>query len=63
MQVNQKGEPIEETYLLPFGDSSSMTLEELREALALVCDHLQVNIYRTNATKSGNVEIELRAEL
>jgi hypothetical protein len=61
MQTNQRGEPIQETYLLPYG-ADKMDEDELREALALLCDHLKVSIWRTNATKSGVPELELRKD-
>ena len=50
-----------EEYLLPHG-YLSMDSKELREALALLCEHLGVSIYRTNATSSGFSELELRKD-
>jgi len=61
MQTNQRGEPIEETYLYPHG-VKVLTVDELSEAIALLCEHLGVSIWRTNATQSGWPELELRKE-
>lgn len=43
---------------LPYGIQP--TDEERDTAIALLCEHLGVEVWRTNKTKHGNVEIELR---
>ena len=58
MQVNQQGKPIEEEYVL-FED---LTLEERKAAVSLLFKHLHLDIFRTNSTKHGNVELQLRPE-
>lgn len=57
--VNPRGKPVETTVLLPYG-SEHLSPEELHEALNLLCEHLGIKIIRTNATKQGNTEIQLK---
>lgn len=57
MRVNQRGEPIEETFLIFPADFDQ---EDLATAVLLLADHLGVEFWRTNRTKHGNTEIDLR---
>lgn len=60
-RVNQKGEEIvEETLFQPW--SVPATDEERDAAITLLCEHLNVRIVRTNATKHGNTELVLRED-
>ena len=58
-QVNQRGDPVEETLMFPCW-SDSATTKERDEAISLILEHLGMEIVRTNATKHGNVKLELR---
>lgn len=62
MQVNQAGHPIEEEQLfVHMGYSlSEITDQDRNDAIALLCQHLGVQIVHTNATKHGNFELVLR---
>lgn len=40
--------------------NSSPTNDERDEAIGLLCERLGVEIYRTNKTKHGDVEVKLR---
>jgi hypothetical protein len=57
--TNTNGDPVREEYLCSPQD---FTREELVEAVLLLCGHLNVSLWRTNATKHGGVELELRKE-
>jgi len=63
MRVNQNGDRIEEEHLfahigqIPYGDVSD---QDRDDAIALLCDHLGVDIIRTNATKHSRAELVLR---
>lgn len=59
MQVNQLGEEIEETALFEIW-SDPATDAERDKAISLILCHLNCAIVRTNATKHGTTEIELR---
>ncbi len=57
--VNQKDEAVEETQLFrPWSDTA--TDAERDEVIGLLLEHFRLEAWRTNATKHGNVEIELR---
>ena len=56
-QVNQRGEPIHEDWI---GTPDNFVPGEAERALLLLIDHLGLSLYRTNATKHGNVELVLR---
>lgn len=58
MMVNQNGEPVQENFLYP-GD---LREGELEQALFLLLRHLNIDLVRTNATKHGNVELDLRRD-
>jgi len=58
MMVNQRGEPVQEDYLYP-GDLRD---GELEQALFMLLQHLNLDLVRTNATKHGNVELDLRRD-
>jgi hypothetical protein len=52
---------VEERQLFPYvGHHDSFTPHECSDAIALLCDHLGVEIWVTNATKHGYVETVLR---
>lgn len=55
MQVNQQDKPVE-TNAVSFAD---LTLEERKHAVNELFEYLNLYIVRTNATKSGNVEIQV----
>lgn len=58
MNVNQRGEEVEETVLSPYwGD---MTGDEAKTLLMLLLDRLGLEAVRTNATKHGATEVILR---
>lgn len=60
MRVNQAGHPIEETQLFAYpGDDSPVPDQEIRESIRLLCEHLGVELWRTNKGY-GSPEIELR---
>lgn len=58
MIVNQQGKPVQEDFL---GTWSDLSHAELQELLFLVIAHLNLAAYRTNATKHGTTELELRS--
>lgn len=58
MQANQRGEPIVENQL--FCDNREHTDEQRNGAIALLCEYLGVAIVETNATESGNLQLQLR---
>lgn len=60
MQVNQDGEDV--VVDLMFQAWGSATNEERDEAIRLICEHLKVHIVRTNATKGGRTELQLRKD-
>lgn len=62
MKVNQRDEPIEETTLFGGAWCDPATDAERDEAIALILRHLGCTIVRTNATKHGNTELELRKD-
>jgi hypothetical protein len=62
-QVNQYGEPIHEEQL--FAHIGQLTCTEItdqdrNDAIALILQHLGLEIIATNATKHGNTELMLR---
>lgn len=61
MYLNQAGQPVVEELLYAHGMTFEPATEEERDkAIALVCQHLGVEIVRTNATKPGTTEVVLR---
>ncbi|OOV05785.1 hypothetical protein RF819_02835 [Rhodoferax fermentans] len=61
MQVNQRGEPVVEEHLFRYGIRSA-TDDERDTAIVLILEHLGLVIVKTNATKHGTTELELRKE-
>lgn len=59
MDVNQRGDPISETQIFP-SYGTEVDTEDLHEALNMLCEHLGVAIVRTNATKHGHSQLQLR---
>lgn len=60
MRLNQAGAPIKEEYISEYGQ---LNVRENRELLFMLIEHLNLAIWRTNATKHGNTEIQLRSTL
>lgn len=60
MLVNQNDEPIKEWTLFSAGDFKNDT--EVANAVLLLANHLGMRFVRTNATKHGHQELELRKE-
>lgn len=62
MRVNQNGEQLEESTLYASwaAGTHDRSDEERDTAICLLCEHLGVEIVRTNATKHGNTELILR---
>ena len=58
MHVNQQGQPIHEQEI----SFSMLTLEERKVAVDLLFKHLGLEIIRTNATKNGVFELQVRVE-
>jgi hypothetical protein len=54
--VNQRGEPVVETIL----DSAALDEADLREVVGMLLDYFHLEVVQTNATKHGNVALELR---
>lgn len=60
-RINQAGEPVQEEQLFVFaGDNHSLTFADLHDAIALLSQHMEVEIWRTNATKHGITELVLK---
>lgn len=59
--VNQNGDAIDETPLFRIW-SDPATDEERDQAIALILGHLGMQVVRTNATKHGNTELEIRPD-
>jgi hypothetical protein len=58
--VNQQGKPIEEQTIFPtWGYERSQ--EDITKTISLLCEHLNIEIVHTNATKHGNYEYQLRS--
>ena len=60
MSTNHNGDPVEETELFVAWSERS-TNEERDTTIGLILQHLNLKAIRTNATKHGNTEIQLRA--
>lgn len=58
MKTNQRGEEVQEETLWP----GQLNVGELEEAVFMLLARLNLDLVRTNATKHGNVELELRAQ-
>lgn len=61
MRVNQNSEPVEEVRMFA-GWTEPATDNERDQAINLILQHLNCHIVRTNATKHGSIELELRAD-
>jgi hypothetical protein len=61
MIVNQNGDEVVETYLFSYSYEIATNYER-DEAIRLILQHLKCTIVRTNATKHGNTELELRKD-
>lgn len=62
-RTNQRGEEVKEEILFSGGlvcDWFEITPKDRDQAIALLCERLGVEIYRTNATKRGYTEVLLR---
>jgi hypothetical protein len=59
--TNQNGDPVVEETLFEYW-SIQATPKEQDRAIGLILNHLGMQIVRTNATKHGTVELELRRE-
>lgn len=59
-RTNQAGLPVQEDTII-FG-WDSVTDQERDEAIKLILTHLKMKVVRTNATKHGTTEIELRSD-
>ncbi|WP_087865086.1 hypothetical protein [Comamonas thiooxydans] len=57
--VNQQGNPAHTEVLLPYG-SEQLSPSDLQEALSMLYEHLGVQLVRTNCTKHGHTELQLR---
>jgi DNA primase len=55
--VNQRGDPAAEEAIMFPGDFEG---DELRQAVLLLAERLGVEIIRTNATKHGDTQIQLK---
>lgn len=60
MRVNQQDAPIIEEVLFASWTSSEDPLDIAR-AISCLCEHLNIEIIRTNATKHGNTEVQIRS--
>lgn len=58
-EVNQNGDPVQEVTLFECWSEPSTALER-DTAIGLILNHLGMTIVRTNATRHGNAELELR---
>lgn len=58
MQVNQRGEQIDERDLSRFDDLSQ---DELKQVLFALLRYINVRAVSTNATKHGDRQIEIRS--
>lgn len=62
-RYNQKGESVvEETLYSAFWVHDTISPHERDQAISLLCQHLKVRIFRTNATKRGEFEIHLEED-
>ncbi len=58
MRTNQAGKPVEEQPLFPYFEEHA-SLDDIKKAISLLCEKLDVSIKRTNATKHGTIEVIL----
>ena len=58
--MNSKNTHFEESQLFVPWEDDSPTKEEQAEAIRLLLQHLNLQIWRTDKTKHGNVELVLR---
>lgn len=59
-EVNNLGHPIYEEHIYPYCYESSENSRYQSAAIAALCEYLNVEIYKTNATKHGNEEVKVR---
>lgn len=57
--MNQNGDPVMEDELFQSW-SDRATQSQVEEAIGLLLRYLNLEVWRTNATKHGNTELELR---
>lgn len=63
MQVNQAGKPIEEVVLVGHGIAFKELEDHERDAaIALILQHLKLQLVCTNFTKQGTTELQLQPE-
>ena len=55
--VNQNGDPVFDQYITEW---SELNEGELQKLVLMLIHHLGLVVYRTNATKHGNTELQLR---
>lgn len=62
MRVNQAGQEIEEESLFScVGDTwTEISDRDRNDAIALILEHLKLEVWRTNANEHGNPEVQLR---
>lgn len=60
MNVNQFGQPIEECQLFVPHQDVLVTQQERDQAIALLCEHLKVEIWRTNQGYGAGTELVLK---
>lgn len=59
MRVNQRGEEVDGHQVFYVGDDFHSSTEQ-SDAIALLCEHLGIEIWSTNATKHGDRQLVLR---
>jgi hypothetical protein len=59
MRVNQNGVPINEEEMFQSW-SDRLSPRDMEASMRLLLDYFHLEIWRTNATKHGNPELELR---
>lgn len=63
MMVNQNGDEVVETLIMQgYGGEFDFIGDELGQALCLLAEKLGYSFIRTNATKGGRPEIQLRKD-
>lgn len=60
MRVNQRGDPIAEEFVFGHVGDATPTDQDRNDAIALILEHLGLEIISTNATKHGDTVLELR---
>jgi hypothetical protein len=62
VKVNQFGQPLVEEYRFAYVGDARAEEQDIADAISLLCEHLKVDIVRTNATKHGGFELQLRRQ-